>query len=283
MALTSRSSNRGPAIRIVPLVRGSGPVVILATPDGVTSSHAAEFVEISRHMHAARPMITTTSKILPLMLCAACSGGSGSADAAPDIDNGTCGAMLRLTGEYVDWDNDTLFCGIFNAQLTVQGGGGPHSLPPNGRIDICVPDQPTTLIDIAPPAAPPQCLVDRTRNYTLPALAVVSKAVILAGVDWSGRNFVQGRETVQAGKAHVFVHISGPARAVSLDAAHSHGPIQAVVTDTWAPGNTGHEVFIPDVDPAGGTAMLSVVGGAIGAGAIPLMADKITTLTVVTQ
>jgi hypothetical protein len=226
----------------------------------------------------------TTSRNLLLTLCVACSGGSGSHDAAPDIDNGTCGTMIRFQGEYVDWDNDKTFCGIFNAQVTVQGSGSPpHSLPPNGRIDVCVPDQVTTPIDIAPPASPPPCLVDTTHNYTLPALAVANKAVILEGVVWSGRNFVQGRETVQAGKAHVYVHISGPARTVSLDVAHSHGPTQAVMTDTWAPGDTGHEVFIPDVDPAGGTATLSVTGGANGAGAIPLVADKITTLTVITH
>jgi hypothetical protein len=225
----------------------------------------------------------TIPRFLPLLLCAACGGGSDSHDAAVDIDNGMCGAMLRFTGEYVDWDNDTSFCGVFNAQLTVQGTGARDMLPPNGRIDVCVPDQPITLIDIALPASPPECLTDRTHNYVLPGIAVADKAVILAGVIWSGRNFVQGREAVQPGKAQVFVHVSGPDRAVSLDAAHSHGPIQAVVMDTWAPGDAGHEVFIPDVDPAGGSATLSVAGGAIGAGPIPLVADKITTLTVITH
>jgi hypothetical protein len=56
-----------------------------------------------------------------------------------------------------------------------------------------------------------------------------------------------------------------------------------VVTDTWAAGDTGHEVFIPDVDPAGGFATLSVAGGATGAGSIPLVAGKMTTLTVITH
>jgi hypothetical protein len=107
--------------------------------------------------------------------------------------------------------------------------------------------------------------------------------VIQAGGFWSGRTFLQGRETYDMTKAQVYVHISGPARAVSLDAAHSHGPPQAVVDKTWAPGDTGHEVFIPDVDPAGGSATLSVTGGAIGAGSIPLAAGKMTTLTVITN
>lgn len=224
----------------------------------------------------------TTSRLLPLLL-AACGGGSDSHDAAVDIDNGMCGTMIRFTGEYVDWDNDKAFCGIFNAQLTVQGSSTPNGLPPNGRIDLCIPDQPITLIDIMPPSSPPECLSDRTHNYVLPGIAVANKAVILAGVSWHGRNFVEGRETVQPGKAQLFVHVFGPARAVSLDAGHSHGAAKAVVTDTWAPGNAGHEVFIPDVDPSGGSAVLSVEGGAIGAGSIPLVAGKITTVTVITH
>lgn len=246
------------------------------------SGHRKQFVEPSTHMQVGRTM--TTPRLLPLLLCAACGSGSGSADAAPDIDNGTCGAMIRFTGDYVDWDSDASFCGLPGAVLTVQGTGTRDTIvAPNGRIDVCVPDQTVTLIDIAPPPSVPGCKSDTSKNYLLSGIAVASKAVILAGVPWHGSNFQQGREAVTAGKAHVYVHVAGPAHAVSLDAGHSHGPIQAVVTDTWAPGDSGHEVFIPDVDPAGGSATLSVAGGAVGAGSIPLVADKITTITVITN
>lgn len=219
--------------------------------------------------------------------CAGCGGGSGSPDAAPDIDNGTCGAMLRFTGEYVDWDNDTSFCGLPGSVFTVPGAS-PHTInAPNGRVDLCVPDQATTSIDITPPATLPDCkVVSNPQNppkYSLPGIAVANKAVILAGGSWSGRTFIDGRETYDPAKAQVFVHIDGPAHAVSLDAGHAHGPIQAVATTLWAPGDTGHEVFIPDVDPSGGSATLSVDGGAVGAGSIPLVAGKMTTLTVVTH
>lgn len=224
------------------------------------------------------------SRLLPFLLCAACGGSSGSADAAPDIDNGTCGAMLRFQGDYVDWDSDAMFCGLPGAVLTVQGTGTKLTIvAPNGRIDLCVPDQPVTLIDMAPPPSVPACRSDKSKNYLLPSIAVASKAVILAGVPWHGSNFQQDREAVTPGKAHVYVHVAGPAHAVSLDAGHSHGPIQAVLADTWAPGDSGHEVFIPDVDPAGGSATLSVAGGAVGAGSIPLVADTITTITVITH
>jgi hypothetical protein len=220
-----------------------------------------------------------------LAVYSACGGGSGTVDAAPDIDNGTCGAQLRFTGEYVDWDSDTTFCGLPGSEFTVPGGATQKLVAPNGRVDLCIPDQATVLLDIAPPSTLPGCKVvsDPQLTYALPGIAVANKAVILAGGFWSGRTFITGRESYDAARAQVFVHIAGPARAVSLDAGHAHGAPQAVATSTWAPGDTGHEVFIPDVDPVGGTATLTVAGGAIGAGAIPLAAGKLTTLTVVTH
>jgi len=208
-------------------------------------------------------------------------GGSGSADAGP------CGAMLHFTGEYVDWDKDSdaVFCGLLGSVFDVPGVGPKTINAPNGRVDLCIPDQATTLIDITPPSTIPGCKVvtDPTLKYSLPGIAVASKAVIAAGGMWSGRTFISGREAYDPTKAQVFVHTVGIPTAVSLDAGHAHGPIQAVVTTTWAAGDTGHEVFIPDVDPAGGSATLSVAGGAIGTGSIPLVAGKMTTLTVVKQ
>jgi hypothetical protein len=231
--------------------------------------------------------MTRTSIVLSLTIagCGGCGGGSSATDAAPDIDNGMCGAMLRFTGDYVDWDADTSFCGLFGTVITVPGIGPQTLLQFNGRIDFCVPDQPTTLLDIAPPTTIPSCKPNPGNNltYPLPAIGVVNKAVVLSGGLWSGRTFVNDRETYDPAKAQVYVHIDGPAHAVSLDAAHAHGTIQAVVTNTWAPGDTGHEVFIPDVDPSGGSAMLSVAGGAVGTGAIPLAAGKMTTLSVITH
>lgn len=212
-----------------------------------------------------------------------CGGGSGAVDAAPDIDNGMCGAMLRLTGDYVDWDYATTFCGLPGSVFTIPGVGPKTIVAPNGRVDFCIPDQATTQMDITPPTMVPDCQTDKTSTYQLSGIAVANKAVILAGGTWRGSTFVQGRESYNPAKAQVYVHVDGPAHAVSLDVAHSTGQIQALATNTWAPGDTGHEVFIPDVDPSGGSAMLSVAGGAIGAGSIPLVAGKMTTLTVVTH
>jgi hypothetical protein len=121
-------------------------------------------------------------------------------------------------------------------------------------------------------------------------IAVANKAVILAGGFFSIRTFTEARRTsfFQAAgltfdptKAQVFVHVDGTPRAVSIEAAH--GAAQAVSGTTWGPGDTGHEVFFPNVDPGGGSTMLMVAGGAIGTGSIPLAAGKFTYLAVLAR
>jgi hypothetical protein len=41
--------------------------------------------------------------------------------------------MIRFTGEYVDWDNDTTFCGLFGTVFTIPGMG-PET--PSRRMDV---------------------------------------------------------------------------------------------------------------------------------------------------
>jgi hypothetical protein len=224
-------------------------------------------------------MSTARSVALLVMFCA-CSDDAGPQDAAPpDIDNGSCGATVRFTGEYVDWDSGGGVCGIYAAELAVQGGGERMTTAPNGRFDLCIPDAAVVLVDITPPAAESQCTTPRA-TYSLPAIAVASKAVITAGGFWSGRGFVTARQAIDATKAQVFVHVNGPPREVSISAAH--GPAQARANDAWSSGAIGQDVFFPDVDPAGGATMLSA-SGAIGAGSIPLVAGKMTNLSIITH
>lgn len=215
-----------------------------------------------------------------------CGGNDGTpidappADVPPDIDNGTCGADLRFTGEYVDWDTDAQFCGIFDARFQVQGGGASDTTAPNGRFDLCIPNGPEqVLLDITPPSAASQCTTPSS-TYTLPGIAVATRSVILAGGFWSGRNFTADRQaslgvTLDPTKGHVFVHVEGTPRAVSLSSTHDAA--QAMTDTTWAPGNTGHEVFFPNV-PAG-TTMVTVAGGTIGASTVPVVAGTITNVS----
>jgi hypothetical protein len=197
-------------------------------------------------------------------------------DAAADASAGCTG--IRFTGEYVDWDSSSSpFCGIFGAEFAVPGGGERQTTAPNGRFDICIPDAPVTLVDITPPAAASTCSMPPAA-YTIAGIAVANKAVITAGGAWSGRAFVPARQAVDSTKAQVFVHVNGTPVAVSIGAAHESS--QARTSGTWAAGNTGEEVFFLNVDPGTGTTDLTAAG-AIGTGPIPLVAGKVTNVSII--
>src|SRR5262245_42513364 len=152
--------------------------------------------------------------------CGACGGNDGAVDATPtiDIDNGTCGADLRFTGEIIDWDADASFCGVFDAHVAVRDAGPTANTAPNGRYDVCVPSAPqVTLADVTPAAANSECTTPPA-GYALPALIVGSRAAILAGGFNSARLFTSAREatlgvTIDRAKAHVLVHVNGTQRA----------------------------------------------------------------------
>jgi hypothetical protein len=222
-----------------------------------------------------------------LAACGACGDDGGTVDAAPactvSFDNGSCGDQLRFTGEYVDFDNDTTFCGIFEATFE-EAGGGMDITAPNGRFDMCVSG--STSVAVTPSANMSQC-TQPSSTYSRSAIAVANEDVLRCGAAWSGRNITAAREaslgvTLDAAKAHVFVHVDQGSRTIAL--AATHGTTQAVTDTTWAAGDTGHEVFFPNVDIGAGTTALTITGGAaLGAGDIPLVANKITLVTVLAQ
>lgn len=228
-------------------------------------------------------MVRTRTRWLALcLLIPACNGDSPPDDAMVpvDIDNGTCGDMVRFTGEYVDWDESgSAFCGVFGAMFQAREGGGMSSTAPNGRFDLCVPDQPITLVDITPPAQASSCS-DPPGTYTMPAIAVASKNVIFAGAFWSGRAFVMGRQVVDSAKAHVFVHVHGAPSKVSIDAGH--GQAQARDGNEWKLGDTGQDVFFPDVAIGSGETTI-IAPGAIVPERIPLVAGTITNVSIVVR
>jgi hypothetical protein len=239
------------------------------------------------------------SRFVVLLVLASACGACGDDGAKPDgsmctplvidSDNASCGDQLRFTGEYVDWDVDVGFCGIFEALFEVSGGA-MDTTAPNGRFDLCISNTAAqTLLDITPSATASQCS-NPPSSYNLPGIAVANKAVIGAGVLFSGRNITTARQTTffqsagitfDAAKAQVFVHVEGTPRALTLAAAHA-AP-QAVVATAWAAGDTGHEVFFPNVDVGAGTTSLEMTGCAIGTGSIPLAAGKITNVTILAQ
>jgi hypothetical protein len=236
----------------------------------------------------ARAALTVVSVVSVLWL-AACGGGDGPDDGpfTIDIDNASCGDRINFTGEFVDWDNDTSFCGINDALFQVQGDGPQDNTSPNGRFEsICIANQPVVILDVTPPTGNSVC-TNPPSPYPMSGIAVANRDVIRAGGFFSARSFTEARRTsffMQVGaafdpaRAQVFVHVHGTQRAVSISA--SHAPTQAIAGTTWAPGDTGHDVFFPNVDPSAGSTTLSVAGGAIGTGTIPLAAGKFTYVSV---
>ncbi len=213
-----------------------------------------------------------------LVACSACGDdGDTPSDATPvvDIDNGSCGDQLRFTGEYVDWDNDETFCGIFEASFQVQGDGAMDSTAPNGRFDMCIDGD--ALVDISVTADNSAC-TNPPSPYSLGGIAVANAAMLRAGGFFSARNFTAARQvmigfTPDAAKGHVFVHVDGANRTIAITG--NHGEAQANATTTWAAGSTGHDVVFPNVDP--GMVTVSATGGTVvGAGQVIVQANKIT-------
>lgn len=277
-ALAARGSRRRwRCSRSAPLEHG--PVT-----GGMSAGRGSDSVS---RMHRGRlAPAASAPAVLAALSLAACGGG----DDAPDngsFDNASCGNNLNFSGELVDWDNDTTPCGINEALLQVQGDGPQDTTSETGRFEsICITRDPTVILDVTPPTGNSTCTTPPSA-YAVPGIAVANREVILANATFSARSFTTARRDAffaQAGfsyapaLAQVFVHVHGTPRAVSISA--SHAPAQAIVSTTWAAGDTGHDVFFPNVDASAGSTMLSVAGGALGTGKIPLVGGKFTYVTV---
>jgi len=226
-----------------------------------------------------------------LIAVAACSSPgqpSKPIDAVPDtfpdtFDDGTCGADVLFTGEYVDWDSsETTFCGIFAATWQLHDHPTTTAATsPNGRFQLCVPRTGVTRVDIVPPAQASQCV---TGMYAASGIAVADPVAIAAGATFSARAYTTTRRpaffastglTYDATKAQLLVHVNGVLRAISIDATHDAA--QAWSGAAWSPGATGTDVFLPNVTiPPGGTTAVAVAG----VPSAPLAADTITYVTI---
>lgn len=232
-------------------------------------------------------------RCLVLVLVAACSGGHSSPkDAAVDAkadappDSGMCPAARLFTGELVDWDSSEMaFCGVFGATYQVQGDPSRiDQTNPNGRFQICLASAAATRIDITPPTDASQCTVPMS-TYSIPGLAVADPAVIATGKLISMRAWTDARAaslgfTPDAAKANVFVHVENTPQPVSISST-SDTP-QYWNGTTWSTtGPTGIDVFFPNVDVGTGMTTVTMMGGAVGSGAVPVEAGKITYVTLV--
>lgn len=221
--------------------------------------------------------------------CDGCSGGD-HVDAAV-IGDGPCGVDMEFTGEIVDWDaTDAMFCGVFMATVTAHSDATrTNKSNPNGRFDVCLPRAATAQVDITPPVAASMC--GAAGIYQIPGIMIANQQVIGTMKLFSARMLGMNRltpfftgvgVTYDPAKATVFVHVEGTSHPVTISAAHD--TTLAWSGTAWAAGDSGVDVVFPNTDVGSGTTMVGVTGGsAIGTGAIPVVANTFTYVTIVGQ
>ena len=227
--------------------------------------------------------------LLSLLVVAACGDDGHHADAAL-IGDGPCGTDMEFTGEIVDWDEtDVMFCGVFNATMTAHDDATrTDKSNPNGRFDVCLPRAATARVDITPPTTLSMCN-STVGLYQIPGIMIANLQVIATTKLFSARMIGMNRLTpffeangvvYDPAKAGVFVHVEGTSHPVTSSAAHD--TTLAWSGTAWAAGDSGVDVVFPNTDVGSGTTMVGVSGGsAIGTGAIPVVANTFTYVTIV--
>ena len=218
--------------------------------------------------------LTRPSALLVVLLaaCSACGDDGGtSADAAPPDP---CAPLMTLKGEYVDWDSGGTggFLGIFGATYVVRSDASISKItPPNGRLEACIPAA-DGFIDITPASG---------SGYVAGTI-VVNRAAFLAQPEQSYRSFKDTRAAdfgFSPSLAHVYVHVVGGSRTVTT--AATPGTMQVLTGGTWAPGNTGTDIYLGNI-PVSAQTMLTVTGGKVtGPTTIPLSTGAFTYVTLV--
>jgi hypothetical protein len=230
-------------------------------------------------------------RYLVIAITLAACGDDGVKDASVDIDNGSCGDQLRFTGELVDWDTHTHFCGVKDASLDVAGGNGAmDTTAPNGRFDLCLSGtEKFTTLNVTFDAAASQC-TQPASMYLMPTVIYADHAVIKAGAFYSARAMTMARQmsfyaeiqqTFDATRGQVLVHVNGMTHP-KITLAADHGPPQIVTTGApgWTAGDAGSDVFFPNVAVGTGTVKLQIAGGGTGETEIPVVAGTLTNVAV---
>jgi hypothetical protein len=197
-----------------------------------------------------------------LVLTGACS------DDDPMTPDGP--AEITMTGEIIDFDStDADFKGVLGSVLTVRGETSfTQTTPPNGRINLTIPNR-EVIVDVGPG-------MDANGNAYIGGLIVVDPALATENV-YKLRTYTTMRAqdfAYDPTLAQVYVHIEGATGPVAIAAAHDAA--QSFDGTTWAAGDTGSNVFLPNVVIGGGTTTITVTGATGLPASIPLEAGKFT-------
>src|SRR5580698_229607 len=134
----------------------------------------------------ATPFVSASMTRFTLLAFVACSSPGTKTDAPPVNGDGQCGGDDFLSGEVVDWDSGSLFCGVFSATLQAQGQSTIDTTAPNGRIQLCIPVADQTVVNVTPPTDVSQC-DPSVGLYQIPGMLVATHAVIATGQLYSTR------------------------------------------------------------------------------------------------
>jgi len=219
----------------------------------------------------------------------AVDGGPGDAGVDSAID-----ADLRnydVAGVYLDWDSTAASpCPIVGATWTVYfGGGRTGTTDATGAFTVLLASY-LARIDVEQPHLPSSCTTPPS-TYDLTQSAIIPGVIHDAGGHPVIRSLTSARAVTfyaaigapfQAARGQLLVHLDGPARSVALSAPHD--AVQAFDGQAWAAGDTGSDVFFPNVDVTNGIwPTVTVAGHPIGAGSLELPPGTITSITVITR
>lgn len=234
-----------------------------------------------------------------LPLCAALGACEAATPVTADASQADAAAIdgpadadfvnFPFSGLYVDWDSTASApCGIAGATWTVKydasrvattDSAGAFTIPLTNYL---------ALLDIEPPSTASTCTTPSS-TYTIPGIAVAPPAIVLRGVDYVARSLTTARVATfyaQIGaafdttRANLLVHVVGPERAISISAPHAAA--QRFDGATWSAGAMGTDVYFPNIEiPSPSVTIVTVDGGALGTGSVPLAAGAITYMTVI--
>ncbi len=214
---------------------------------------------------------------------AACDGTAAAPDAPADVDL----VDFAFTGTFVDWDSTSAApCPIAGATWTATYDDHRTTTTDAAGVFTLALASYTALVDVTPPAEPSICA---RGTYALPGIAIAPPAVALAGGTVVARSLTQARvatfyaaigSAFDPTRGNLLIHVNGTPRAFSI--TELHAAVQAYSGAVWSAGDTGVDVYFPNIEiPMSKRATVTVAGNAIGLGAVQLAPGAITYMTVI--
>lgn len=217
----------------------------------------------------------------------ACGPPSSTPDARPvdamvdsmPPDAGRCGANVFFTGELIDWGStDAVFRGVFDARWTLRGQPSVSAMTaPNGRIELCVPNQSGTF-DIDAPGTHIDAIAMLNIELVRRSRPAFFSARVFASLTAANQFYqANGLTAFDETRGHVLVYAATDA-ASGLALDHAHGTaIGTSDGSSWGDSGGRWRLF-PNVVIDDAMATMTGPGPGFPIASIPLAAGKLTFL-----